>query len=74
MVEQGTHKPLVGSSNLPPGIRFILRFGIADSKLPLAFVELDVDCRSIELLAQACGNERREFSPKTFRALEILIG
>ena len=26
VVEQGTHKPLVGSSNLPPGTPLLLRF------------------------------------------------
>jgi hypothetical protein len=44
VVEQGTHKPLVGSSNLPPGIARLWRCGISD-------------CELNKLLAEASSNE-----------------
>ena len=34
MVEQGTHKPLVGSSTLPPGIGMVLIIVLGARDLP----------------------------------------
>jgi hypothetical protein len=64
VVEQGTHKPLVGSSNLPPGTDLGLHSAWVE-RPPLHWIFVDLDTRSHNI--SAVTQQRQSVSERNLR-------